>query len=60
VAAAGARKNPAFAPAGPQWLYGGVDEAVLERPRLLFAPLSLEMAKEATTELRDVIDRLEI
>ena len=71
VSAAG--EIPAVAPAGSQWASWEVDdwefadwrdeavsdaeEAVVGRPRLVFAPPSLEEAEEATTELRDAIDR---
>uniref|UniRef100_A0ACD6A345 Uncharacterized protein n=1 Tax=Avena sativa TaxID=4498 RepID=A0ACD6A345_AVESA len=72
VSAAG--EIPAVAPAGSQWASWEVDdwefadwrdaavsdveEAVVGRPRLVFAPPSLEEAEEATTELRDAIDRV--
>ncbi|KAM0835525.1 hypothetical protein ACQ4PT_062875 [Festuca glaucescens] len=72
VSAAG--EIPAVAPAGSQWASWEVDdwefadwreaaasdaeEAVVERPRLVFAPPSFEEAEEATTELKDAIDRV--
>jgi hypothetical protein len=72
VSAAG--EIPAVAPAGSQWPSWEVDdwefadwrdagvsdaeEAVVARPRLVFAPPSREEAEEATTELRDAIDRV--